>query len=77
MHGKSPKKSLENNYKKIPRFLKGALHHGIKYVQNNNLRSTRCTNSNWESCIDERQTTKGYTFRMRSNYYPRWVESNQ
>lgn len=62
--------------KRVFRYLKGTLNHGLAICKNDNLNITSFADSDWASCPDDRRSTAGYCVYLGDNLVS-WCSKKQ
>jgi hypothetical protein len=72
----APKQSHLVVFKRIFKYLKGTMTHGLWYPRNQNFQLTTYSDVDWENCFDERKSTSGGTFFL-GNLLVAWLSKKQ
>ncbi|XP_043687617.1 secreted RxLR effector protein 161-like [Telopea speciosissima] len=60
----SPKETHVVAVKRILKYLKGSMEHGLWYPRKKNFELTAYSNANWEGCVDDRKSSSGGAFYL-------------
>jgi hypothetical protein len=72
----APKQSHLVVFKRIFKYLKGTMTHGLWYPRNQNFQLTTYSDVDWENCFDERKSTSGGMFFL-GNLLVAWISKKQ
>ena len=66
-HFQAPTKADLRAVKRILRYLKGTMEHGIRFFKQSSLRLTGFCDANWAGCTNTRRSTSGYCIFLGAN----------